>query len=145
MEILHFLQYLINSQWKSFSFNLIQISCVAAWSCFLFCFHCVLPKRKWFHLVHVIPLKSSMITKFFISFLLLWMNKPNPLSFSSHTVFFSPLTILVTLHCTWSSISMSFLYRGAHNWTQYSRFGVTGAKGSHRIPCSRCRLDFTRP
>lgn len=128
MEILHPLQYLITSQWKSFSLYLIEISRVAAWAYFLFCFHCVLPRRVWFHPVYVTPLENCTAVKFSISLLLLWMNKASSLSLSSYTVFSGPLTILMTLHWTWSNTSMSFLYRASPKWAQYSRFGLTGSK-----------------
>lgn len=44
------------------------------------------------------------------SFLLFRLNNPPSVSSFSYTMCSSPLIVLVTLHWTWSSLSMSFLY-----------------------------------
>ena len=76
------------------------------------------------------------------------LNSPSSLSLSSYVRYSSPLVVLVALHWTLSSSSMSLLYWAAQKWTQYSRCGFSSAEYRGRITSqnlipARCPPAYT--
>lgn len=56
------------------------------------------------------------------------LNSPSSVSLLSNNRWSSPFTIFISFHWSCSCMSLSFLYRWAHNWTQHYRYGITSAR-----------------
>uniref|UniRef100_A0A8B9QH24 Glycoprotein endo-alpha-1,2-mannosidase n=2 Tax=Apteryx owenii TaxID=8824 RepID=A0A8B9QH24_APTOW len=69
-----------------------------------------------------------LLIRISLSLLFSRLNRPSSLSFFSYKQCSSPLIVFVALCWTCSSRSVSVLYWGAQNWTQYSRWGLTSTE-----------------